>query len=134
MHEEAPPAGPGAPRRLLRPLRANPRRCPDLGPIEPEHPQFAEADPSDALRLREPFASAGGGRMIGPGGLGPEFRDLVDDYCSGLLDDDGQRRLEACLLESAAARREFVAYFQMHTELQFAVRARTAASAALEQV
>jgi hypothetical protein len=68
------------------------------------------------------------------GELPAEFRDLVDAYCSGLLDETGQRRLESYLLSSGDARREFVAYFQMHTELTFAVRARRAASAALEQV
>jgi hypothetical protein len=63
-----------------------------------------------------------------------EFRDLVDDYCSGLLDDAGRRKLEEYLLASASARHEFVAYFHMHTELEFAARARRAAAAALARV
>lgn len=66
--------------------------------------------------------------------LPEEFRDLVDGYCDGLLNEDEVGRLEGCLLGSAEARREFIVYFQMHTELAFAVRARGAASAALGQV
>jgi hypothetical protein len=66
--------------------------------------------------------------MTRPDGLPDELRALVDAYCDGLIDDDGLRRLEAYLLESEAARRHFVAYFQLHTELTFAIRARRAAS------
>jgi hypothetical protein len=66
-----------------------------------------------------------------PGG---DFLDLVDAYCSGSIDDDGIVRLEAMLLESAAARRHFVEYFHHHTEIQFAVRASHAADAALERL
>jgi hypothetical protein len=66
--------------------------------------------------------------------LPAEFYDLVDAYCSDLIDDSGVRRLEAFLLESAAARRHFTEYFQNHTEIQFAVRAHQAADAALAQL
>ncbi|HEV3162445.1 MAG TPA: FecR domain-containing protein, partial [Isosphaeraceae bacterium] len=59
---------------------------------------------------------------------------MLDEYCNSLIDDDGLRRLEASLLASPEARREFVAYFQLHTELQFAVRARKAADAVMGQV
>ena len=63
-----------------------------------------------------------------------EFVDLLDAYCSGLIDDDGIRRLEAMLLASAPARRHFVEYFHHHTEIQFAVRATRAADAALDRL
>jgi hypothetical protein len=59
---------------------------------------------------------------------------LFDAYCNDSLDDDGLRRLEAHLLASAEARKVFVEYFQMHTDLQFAVRARQATSAVLGRV
>jgi hypothetical protein len=63
-----------------------------------------------------------------------DYLDLVDGYCAGLIDDDGVRRLEAFLLESEAARRDFVAYFHHHTEIQFAVRAGRAADTVLDRL
>jgi hypothetical protein len=66
--------------------------------------------------------------------LDSEFLDLVDDYCSGSIDDEGVGRLERFLLESAAARRRFVEYFHHHTEIQFAVRAGHAAQAVLDRL
>ena len=51
-----------------------------------------------------------------------ELYDLINEYCSDLIDEAGIRRLEALLLESEAARRFFADYFQHHTEIQFAVR------------
>jgi hypothetical protein len=53
-----------------------------------------------------------------------EFLNLVERYCAGLSDEEELRRLEAYLLAHEEARREFVAYFQMHTDLEFAIRAR----------
>jgi hypothetical protein len=53
-----------------------------------------------------------------------EFLDLVERYYAGLLDGEELRRLEAYLVAREGARREFVAYFQMHTDLEFAIRAR----------
>jgi hypothetical protein len=70
----------------------------------------------------------------GRGDLPAEFFDLVDAYCSGLLDDAGAARLESYLLGSPEARRHFVAYFQHHTELHFAVRAGRAVDAVLERL
>src|SRR5262249_591356 len=81
-------------------------------------------------RVHEPHARARGGRMSGRNDPPEPWLDLIDGYCSGLLDDEGHRRLESYLLASPEARRAFVAYFQMHTELEFAVRARNPASAA----
>ncbi len=70
----------------------------------------------------------------GRGDLPAEFLDLVDDYCSGLIDEAGVRRLEADLLGDDAARGYFVEYFHHHTELHFAVRAGRAADAVLERL
>ena len=66
--------------------------------------------------------------------LPEEIRDLLDEYCSGVIDDERLRALEAYLLADEAARREFVAYFHMHTELHFAVRAEQAADAVLGKI
>ena len=66
--------------------------------------------------------------------LPEEIRDLLDEYCSGVIDDERLRALEAYLLADEAARREFVAYFHMHTELHFAVRAEHAADAVLGKI
>ena len=68
------------------------------------------------------------------GELPGDYFDLVDLYCSGLIDDVGFQRLEAILLESEAARRHFVDYFQHHTEIQFAIRAGRAADSVLDQL
>ncbi len=62
------------------------------------------------------------------------FLDLLDLYCSELIDDAGFCRLESILLGSDAARRHFVAYFHHHTEIQFAIRAGRAADSALAQI
>jgi FecR protein len=61
------------------------------------------------------------------------LRDLVDDYCSDLLDEAGVLELEAALVASEPARRYFAEYWQIHTELGFSNRARRAASAALSR-
>jgi hypothetical protein len=63
-----------------------------------------------------------------------DFRDLVDLYCSGLIEDEAFRRLEARLLDDEAARRYFASYFHHHTEIQFAIRAGHATDAVLDQL
>jgi ferric-dicitrate binding protein FerR (iron transport regulator) len=70
----------------------------------------------------------------GRGDLPAEFFDLVDEYCSGLIDESGAGRLEAYLLGSSGARRHFAEYFQHHTEIHFAIRAGRAAGAVLERL
>jgi hypothetical protein len=62
------------------------------------------------------------------------FLDLLDLYCSELIDQDKLRRLEAILVEDERASRYFVEYFHHHTEIHFAVRARRAADAVFEQI
>ncbi len=63
-----------------------------------------------------------------------DYFDLVDLYCSGLIDDADFHRLEKILVDSESARRHFVDYFQHHTEIQFAIRAGRAADAVLDQL
>ncbi len=70
----------------------------------------------------------------GQGELPGDYLDLVDLYCSGLIDDQDFHRLQAILLESDVARRHFVDYFQHHTEIQFAIRSGRAADAVLDQL
>jgi len=72
--------------------------------------------------------------MNGRSELPDDLLDLVDLYCSELIDEAGLRRLETILLESEAARRHFVAYFHHHTEIRFAIRAGHAADAALDRL
>ncbi len=61
--------------------------------------------------------------MTDPGTPSDELIDLVDRYCSNLIDEHELERFEAVLLEDEGARRYFVEYFHHHTEIQFAVRA-----------
>jgi FecR protein len=70
----------------------------------------------------------------GPGEPPGAYFDLVDLYCSGLIEDDDFRQLEAILLESEPARSHFVEYVQHHTEIHFAIRAGRAADAVLKQL
>jgi hypothetical protein len=63
-----------------------------------------------------------------------DFLDLVDAYCSGLIEDGDLARLEARLLDGAAERRYFVEYFHHHTEIQFATRAAQAADSVFDQL
>jgi hypothetical protein len=72
--------------------------------------------------------------MSGRGELPGDFFDLVDAYCTGLIDECEFRRLESQLLESSEARRYFVEYFQHHTEIQFAVRAAHAADSVFNEL
>src|SRR6185312_9410408 len=80
-------------------------------------------------------AARGGGMSgDGRGELSAEFFDLVDEYCSGIIEESGVRRLEGYLLGGGAARRHFVEYFHHHTEIHFEVRAGRAADAVLERL
>jgi hypothetical protein len=46
--------------------------------------------------------------------LSEEFLDLVDEYCSGLIDEVGLHCLEAILLASHEARHHFAEYYCNH--------------------
>ena len=70
----------------------------------------------------------------GCGVLPAGFFDLVDEYCSDVIDQAGIERLEAILLASVDARRYFVAYLQHHTEIHFAVRADRAVGVVLDRL
>ncbi len=130
-------AGQGLARGLLRPVGRGPGGGPGQRPVVAEHPQLAEADPPCPLRVRAPVPRARGGGMSGDGRdeLPAEFLDLIDDYCSGLIDESRGRTARGLLCSSSAeARRHFAEYFQHHTEIHFAVRAGRAAEAVLERL
>ncbi|WP_435011553.1 FecR domain-containing protein [Tundrisphaera lichenicola] len=62
------------------------------------------------------------------------LRDLIDEYCSDLIDEAGLAELEAGLRSSESARLYFAEYVQLHAELGFSARARRAASSALSRM
>jgi hypothetical protein len=72
--------------------------------------------------------------MSAPTELPDDFIDLVDCYCSELIDEREFQQLEAYLLGSDAARRYFVEYFHHHTEIHFAIRAKRATAAVLDHL
>ena len=104
------------------------------GPVDSQHSQLAAPDSACSVRVCSTRCCPGGDFMNSRNELTDEFRDLIDAYCSGLIDDQGVSRLEATLVASAAARRHFVEYFHHHTEIQFAVRAGHAAEAVLDRL
>jgi hypothetical protein len=61
-------------------------------------------------------------------------KDLIDDYLSGLLEETRMRELEERLRADAGARRYFVRYARLHTDLYMEVRARQAGTRALDRI
>jgi hypothetical protein len=62
------------------------------------------------------------------------LKDLIDDYLSGLLDEARLRQLDECLRADPDARRYFVRYARLHTDLHVEARTRQASEAALEKI
>jgi ferric-dicitrate binding protein FerR (iron transport regulator) len=69
--------------------------------------------------------------MSEPQNVPQRLQDLTDDYLSGLLDEAGIGELEGLLRADAEARRYFVRYAALHTDLHLDARARQAADRAL---
>jgi hypothetical protein len=65
------------------------------------------------------------------GNIPDDLKDLIDDYLAGLLDEAGMAQLEERLCADAEARRYFVAYCRLHTDLHLEVRARRVGERAL---
>ncbi len=59
---------------------------------------------------------------------------LVEDYLNGLLDEGGMKELEDRLRAEPDARRHFVRYARLHTDLHLEVHAREAAGRALDHI
>ena len=69
--------------------------------------------------------------MSAPGDRPAEVFRLIDAHCGGTIDDEGLRRLEEILLADEGARRLFVEYCQLDTELHFATWAKERDGSAL---
>src|SRR5438309_1805238 len=55
-----------------------------------------------------------------------DLLDLFDAFCDETIETERFAELERRLLADDSARQEFVQYFQLHTEMHFAARARRA--------
>ncbi len=62
------------------------------------------------------------------------WKDLIDDYLDGLLDEAGMEEFEDCLRADVHAREYFVRYAQLHTHLHLEARAQEAAARSLERI
>lgn len=63
-----------------------------------------------------------------------EVRELFDEYCNNLIEPDRLARLERLLIEDAELVREFVAYFHLHSQLHFVMRAERASGSVLRLI
>jgi ferric-dicitrate binding protein FerR (iron transport regulator) len=72
--------------------------------------------------------------MNEPEPVSEALQALIDDYLAGLLDAERLRALEDLLRADAAARRHFVRYARLHTDLHLEVRARQAGARALDHL
>jgi ferric-dicitrate binding protein FerR (iron transport regulator) len=72
--------------------------------------------------------------MNEPDDVPDRLKDLVDDYLKDLLDESRFHDLEELLSSSATARRYFVRYARLETDLHLEFRARLAAGRALGQI
>jgi ferric-dicitrate binding protein FerR (iron transport regulator) len=59
---------------------------------------------------------------------------LIEDYLTGQLNEPRLRDLEARLRDDPDARREFVRYARLHTDLHFELRAREASERVLDEI
>ncbi|HEX5271155.1 MAG TPA: FecR domain-containing protein [Gemmataceae bacterium] len=66
--------------------------------------------------------------------LPDDLKDLIDDYLADRLDEAGMMRLEDRLRAGAEARRYFVAYCRLHTDLHLEMRARRVGERALRAI
>jgi FecR protein len=72
--------------------------------------------------------------MNEPEHLSGPLKDLIDDYLSGRLDEARTAELEERLRADADARRYFVRYARLHTDLHLEMRARQASDRALNRL
>src|SRR5918912_743179 len=59
---------------------------------------------------------------------------LVEDYLTGQIDEPRLHDLEGRLRDDPDARREFVRYARLHTDLHFELRAREASERVLDEI
>jgi hypothetical protein len=72
--------------------------------------------------------------MIEPEELPDHWKELIDDYLDGLLDEAGMEELECHLRADRGARHYFINYARVHTDLYLEARARNAAARAIERL
>jgi hypothetical protein len=72
--------------------------------------------------------------MTEPESLPDPWKDLIDAYLEGLLDEAGMQELEGHLRATPSARYYFVRYARMHTDLYLEARSHDAARRALERL
>jgi hypothetical protein len=72
--------------------------------------------------------------MNQPSDIPDDLRDLIDEYVSGVIDEARLKELEAHLLADADARRYFVGYCRLHTDLELDARASQATDRALQSI
>jgi anti-sigma factor RsiW len=72
--------------------------------------------------------------MNRPENVPERLQELLDDHLDGRLDEAGVQELEALLRADAAARRHFVRYAGLHTNLRLEVRGRLAGARALYRI
>jgi len=72
--------------------------------------------------------------MSEPEELSDSWKELIDDYLDGLLDEGGMQELENHLRADGGARDYFVRYAQLHTDLCLEARAQDAGNRALERL
>jgi hypothetical protein len=72
--------------------------------------------------------------MNEPEELSDHWKELIDEYLDGHLDEAKMQELEGYLRADGSIRQYFVRYAQLHTDLYLEARARDAASRALERL
>ncbi|HVR75290.1 MAG TPA: FecR family protein [Planctomycetota bacterium] len=72
--------------------------------------------------------------MNEPRHVSPELSDLIDEYLSGSIDEARLGDLEKMLSTEEGARRHFVRYCRMHTDLYLSVHVRKAGERALRSI
>jgi hypothetical protein len=72
--------------------------------------------------------------MNEPEELSDHWKELIDGYLDGHLDEAGMQGLEGYLRADGSIRQYFVRYARLHTDLYLETRARDAASRALGRV
>src|SRR5262245_51931144 len=123
---------------MLRRGGGHPRRRRPARPLHAEHLQLAAAHPPDTVRVHHPHVGprgqAGGKTMNEPEPISEELKGLIDQYLSGLLDEAGVAALEGRLRNDPEARRYYVRYARLHTDLHLEAHARQATARALDQL
>src|SRR5262245_36986386 len=102
------------------------------GAFFPERPQLPAAHPAFPPRVHPSHPGDGGQPVNEP--LPPDFQELCDEYLEGSLSEERLRLLTDMLRGREEARRHFVRYAQLHTDLHLLARAERAGRRALRRL